>query len=123
MKIVFSKQIIKKELGSKPNENDFIIIRKWYEKWVYESIKWESLPFGSRLIKVYATTVSWARRIVYLVDSESGDVFFLFLRTKNDKIGSNITIKNPEFKKKLQEYLVILAKDLENDNFNVMELS
>jgi len=123
MKIVFSKRIIQKELGMKPTEDDFLVIRKWYEKWIYESIKWESLPVGSRLIKVYATTVTWARRIVYLIDVKSGDVFFLFLRTKNDRIGSNITINNPEFKKKLQEYLTILFEDLENDNFQVMEIS
>lgn len=57
------------------------------------------------------------------MDTESGDVFFLFFRTKNDRIGSNITINNPEFKKKLQEYLVILFEDLEEDSFQVMEIS
>lgn len=57
------------------------------------------------------------------MDAESGDVFFLFFRTKNDKIGSNITISNPDFKKKLQEYLAILFEDLEEDNFEVMEIS
>ncbi|MDD2916794.1 MAG: hypothetical protein PHH70_03035 [Candidatus Gracilibacteria bacterium] len=123
MKIVFSKRLIRKELGAKPTEDDFLVIRKGYEKGIYESIKGESLPLGSRLIKVYATTVSGARRIVYLIDIESGDVFFLFFRTKNDRIGSNLTINNPEFKKKLQEYLAILFEDLENDNFQVMEIS
>ena len=123
MKIVFSKRILRKELGTNPTKDDFLVIRKWYEKWIYESIKWESLPLGSRLIKVYATTVSGARRIVYLMDVESGDVFFLFLRTKKDKLGMNITINNPEFKKKLQEYLVILFEDLESNNFQVMEIS
>jgi hypothetical protein len=78
---------------------------------------------GSRLIKVYATVISGARRIVYLVDSKSGDAFFLFFRTKNDRIGSNVTINNPEFKKKLKEYLNILFEDLNNDNFEVFEIN
>lgn len=60
--------------------------------------------------------------MVHLLDVASGDVFFLFYRTKNDRIGENITIKNPEFKKKLQEYLAILFKDLKNDDFEVMEI-
>lgn len=77
---------------------------------------------GTKLIKIYATTVGGARRMVHLVDAASGDVFFLFYRTKNDRIGENITIRNPEFKKKLQEYLVILFEDLKDDNFDVMEL-
>ncbi len=51
----------------------------------------------THLIKVYSTTVSGARRIVYLMDTVSGDAFFLFFRTKNDPIGSNITIHNPVF--------------------------
>lgn len=63
-----------------------------------------------------------ARRMVHLLDVASGDVFFLFYRTKNDRIGENITIKNPEFKKKLQEYLAILFEDLKNDDFEVMEI-
>lgn len=79
------------------------------------------MPIGSRLIKVYATTTQGARRIVYLIDVQSGDVFFLFLRSKNDRLGENITIKNPEFKKKLEEYLAILAEDIGGDNFDILE--
>lgn len=60
--------------------------------------------------------------MVHLLDVASGDVFFLFYRTKNDRIGENITIKNPEFKKKFQEYLAILFEDLKNDDFEVMEI-
>lgn len=80
------------------------------------------MPVGTKLIKIYATTVGGARRMVHLVDVASGDVFFLFYRTKNDRIGENITIKNPEFKRKLQEYLVILFEDLENDDFDTVDI-
>lgn len=59
--------------------------------------------------------------MVHLADHETGDVFFLFFRTKNDRIGENITIKNPEFKKKLKEYLGILFEDLENDDFDTVD--
>jgi hypothetical protein len=72
---------------------------------------------------VYATTVSGARRIVYLFDIVTHDVFFLFLRTKNDRIGENISIKNPEFKKKLKEYLLILSEDLLHDEYETIDCS
>ena len=52
-----------------------------------------------------------------MVDTQSGDAFFLFYRTKSDSIGSNVTIKNPEFKKRLKEYLMILFEDLERGDF------
>lgn len=41
------------------------------------------------------------------------DAFFLFYRSKNDKIGKNITINNPEFRKMLHTYLALLEADIE----------
>ncbi len=84
-----------------------------YEEGIFVAIKGESLPKGSRLIKLYATTVEGARRIVFLVDIETGTGFFLFYRSKNDSIGKNISIKNPEFKKRLLHYLDLLSTDIQ----------
>ena len=39
MKIVLSKRILRKELGPKPKENDLLIIRKSYEKGIFNTIK------------------------------------------------------------------------------------
>ena len=76
------------------------------------SIKGEELPKGSRLVKLYVTTIAGARRIVFLVDVETGTGFLLFYRGKNDTIGKNITIKNPVFRKRLLQYLDLLQSDL-----------
>lgn len=122
MKIIFSKKIKRKELGSNPSKLDIEIILSSLKKWIFDKINWDNLPSNSNLIKIYMTTIAWARRIVFLVDNISWDVFFLFYRTKNDKIGENISIKNTEFKKKLNEYLEILFKDISEDNFEIIEI-
>jgi hypothetical protein len=53
------------------------------------------------LIKVYATSKTGAKRIVFLLETATTDRFFLFYRDKDDEIGKNVTIKNPLFKKTL----------------------
>lgn len=75
-------------------------------------IKGEALPKGSRLVKLYVTTIAGARRIVFLVDVETGTGFLLFYRGKGDAIGKNITIKNPAFRKRLPQYLDLLQSNI-----------
>jgi hypothetical protein len=86
---------------------------------IFTVIKGENLPAGSRLIKVYATTVGGARRIVFLLDVLSNDAFLLFYRSKKDKIGKNITIQNQEFKKMLLKYLDLLGLDIDSGSVDV----
>ena len=58
-----------------------------------------------------------------LVLDEAIDVgHFLFYRKKEDTIGKNVSIKNPQFKKALQQYLRLWEKDVENDDFEIIEL-
>lgn len=83
-----------------------------YAKGIAVPIKGTSLPKGSRLVKLYVTTAEGARRIVFLVDVESGTGFLLFYRGKNDAIGRNITIKKSLFKKRLLRYLDLLQSDI-----------
>lgn len=83
-----------------------------YAEGIMVAIKGDALPKGSRLVKLYVTTVAGARRIVFLVDVETGTGFFLFYRGKNDPIGTNITIKNPVFRKRLHIYLDLLHADI-----------
>ncbi len=61
-------------------------------------IKGEGIPRGTRLLKASATSSKGARRIVFLMEVEGGDLFLLFYSDKKDKIGANITIKNKTFK-------------------------
>ena len=60
--------------------------------------------------------------IVFLVDVVSNDAFFLFYRSKKDKIGKNITIQNQDFKKILYSYLSLLDTDLEIGNIDVYKI-
>lgn len=83
-----------------------------YAEGIMVPIKGEALPKGSRLVKLYVTTIAGARRIVFLVDVETSTGFFLFYRGKNDTIGKNITIKNPAFRKRLLQYLDLLQADI-----------
>ncbi len=119
MKIVFSHKIIKKERLS---ENDIKEIVKNISKGLFIFIKGKNLPKHSKLAKIYSTTIKGAKRIVILIETASGDSFFLFYRSKKDKIGVNITIKNPEFKKNLQKHLIILGEDIGNNNYSVFEI-
>src|SRR5439155_325274 len=113
MKVVFAKSIQKKEFSrGLILQSDLEIILHAYAKGIFTAIKGESLPKGSRLIKLYVTTVSEAKRIVFLLEVGTGTGFFLFYRGKNDALGKNISIKNPAFKKRLLQYLDLLRHDI-----------
>lgn len=113
MTVVIAHSIRRKEFKQgKISPMDLEIILGSYAEGIMVSIKGEALPKGSRLVKLYVTTIAGARRIVFLVDVETGTGFLLFYRGKNDTIGKNITIKNPVFRKRLLQYLDLLQSDL-----------
>lgn len=120
MKIIFSKSIAKKE---QIDELEKSFLAKAYAKGIFTIIKGEYLPKHSRLIKLYLTTRQGAYRAVFLVDMFSGDGFFLFYRSKNDKIGKNITIQNTNFKITLNKYLFLLKQDIQRKNYEIFEAS
>lgn len=122
MKVVIGKSIRRKEFkrGNISTE-DLRVILHGYAKGIHTPIKGEALPKGSRLIKLYVTTVGGAKRIVFLVDVETSVGYFLFFRSKNDAIGGNISIKNPVFRKKLLQYLDVLDADMETGNVMVYD--
>lgn len=80
MNVVFAQSICKKEfLRGQIPPADLQTILEGYAGGISVAIKGDSLPKGSRLIKIYVTTVQGARRIVFLVDVESGTGFFSLL--------------------------------------------
>jgi len=122
MAVIIARSILKKERKqSQMADSDREVIIRAFEEGIGVSIKGESLPKGSRVLKVYASTVKGARRIVYLVDVSSGDEFFLFYRSKNDSIGENISIKNLAFKNTLLNYLELLDADIDRGEVDVYE--
>ncbi len=118
--IVFAKRLIKNE---KLTTLDIETIFKICQKGIFTKIKGTKIPTNSNLIKVYATTVSGARRLVFVLDEKIKVGYFLFFRRKDDEIGKNISIKNPKFKKLLIKYLAIWNEDMENDDFEVVRLN
>lgn len=97
------------------------IVVKAFKKGMYTIIKGISLPKNTNTYKVYATTIHGARRILYLVNTQTGDAGLLLYRSKNDKIGSNMSVKNPEFCHVLKKYLRIFSQDLESGNIEIYE--
>lgn len=118
-RIVFARQILKKE---KITQKDIGVILKVCGKYIFQRIKGENLPTEYSLIKIYVTTIEGARRLVLILDESIQVGHFLFYRKKEDPIGKNISIKNPEFKKALQQYLKLWDEDMEKDNFEIVEL-
>lgn len=113
MIVVIAESIRRKEFGhGQIARSDLETILRSYGEGIYVTIKGDSLPKKSRLIKLYATTIEGARRLVFLVDVETTTGFLLFYRSKNDSVGKNISIKNPEFKRQLLRYLDLLHSDI-----------
>ncbi len=117
--IVFAKSLIKKE---NITSQEKAVIIKVCQKSIFTKIKGQNMPNNSSLIKIYVTTLNGARRLVLILDEEIDVGYFLFFRKKDDSIGKNISIKNSEFKKALQQYLKLLDKDMDNNNFEIIKL-
>ena len=123
MAVIISHSIKRKEFKKGMTQTDLQMILHGFQEGIFTLIKGENLPKGSRLIKVFSTTVAGARRIVFLVDVAGNDAFFLFYRSKKDKIGKNISIQNQEFRKVLHKYLALLSADIGSgalDAYNIL---
>jgi len=117
MKIILSKGICKAEFGGAPTSQDAEVLLRSANIDLATAIKGEGLPKGTRLLKVYATSTEGARRIVHLLVVDDETLFLLFYRDKKDKVGANISLKNPAFKKQLHKHLDILASDIAQGDF------
>lgn len=75
------------------------------------------------LKKIYLTSVGGAGRAVFLLQISSRKSVLVMIRAKNDKkIGANMTIDNPKFKKALDKNLDLILSDLVKGNFEEYEL-
>ena len=72
----------------------------------------KGLPAGTRLLKAYATSPRRAKRVVYLLVIDGRDLFLLFYRGKDDPLGRNVSLSNPEFRKALDTHLNLLEADI-----------
>jgi len=120
MPLLLSNRIRKQEFGATLSPSDRDIIIRYARADLATPIAGAGLPADTRLLKAYATSKGGARRIVYLLSVKEGDLFLLFFRDKNDKVGKNVTIKNPDFKKQLLKHLDLLASDIESGNYEIL---
>jgi hydroxymethylglutaryl-CoA reductase len=122
MSLIIGDSIRQKEFGAEIPDTDREVIFRSARVDLAKSIKGDQLPRGTRLLKASATSPNGARRIVFLMEVEEGDLFLLFYRSKKDAVGANMTIQNKAFKTQLDKHLNALKKDLNSGKFEVLDI-
>lgn len=83
-----------------------------------ENIKSSHKISSTSLRKLYLTSKAGAARAIFLLTIGNGKSALVMIRMKNDKqIGSNMTVKNPKFKKILDKNIDAIVKDIESGNY------
>jgi len=121
MNVIITDGILKKEFPKGITENEKIVILRKAKSETTVAIKGINMPANTTLLKGYATSDEGTRRIVYLLRNASGQFILLFYRSKKDKIGENITIKNTVFANTLTKYLEIVLKDISENKFTILK--
>jgi hypothetical protein len=131
MNIIVPHQIRKKELGGEVTVEVRKLFAKLKEKPALAAgISAPGLPSRTTLHKVYATTESGARRLLFfcrrpMPAQASGGVpqtpaattdrwVLLFYRNKSDSVGKNMSPNNAEFTRQLAKNLSLAIQDLAN---------
>ena len=122
MSLIIGNSIRQKEFGAEIPVPDLEVILRSARVDLTTAIKGEGLPRGTRLLKAYATSPNGARRLVFLLEVNEGDLFLLFYRDKKDAVGANMTIQNKSFKTQLNKHLSSLFDDLDAGDFEVFDL-
>jgi hypothetical protein len=113
--LFISQRIRKREFGEVIPPADKAALLKGARVCLTEAVAGQGLPKGTRLLKAYSTTKQGPRRILYLLVVAEGDLFVLFYRDKQDKVGANMSPKNAEFSAALGTYLDLLRDDIAAD--------
>lgn len=126
MELIITKKVDEKECRPLEREVPLAIIKTAARKalaGIGESIK-SAIPISStKLIKNYLTTPGGAARAIFLLQVGKDQVVLVVLRLKNDKrIGANMTVQNPKFKKVLEQNLDSILSDLEQGKFTKYSL-
>ena len=122
MDIVIPHRIKKKELGGAISGEARKLFAKLKEKpEIAVGLGSPGLPARTTLHKVYATTESGARRLLFFCRHAcAGDPpkterwVLLFYRNKADSVGKNMSPKNPKFVTQLARNLQSALEDLAN---------
>jgi len=88
-----------------------------------KTIKSSSKIPATCLKKIPLTSSKGAGRTVFLLQLKNKKTVLVMIRLKNDKkIGRNMTIQNPKFKKALNKNINLILKDLSKGNYEEFEL-
>ncbi len=112
MGLFIAERIRKREFGKEIPSADKATLLECAVISLAETISGKGLPKGTRLLKGYATTKQGPKRILYLLVVTDDDLFVLFYRDKKDKIGENMSPKNPAFNAALTKHLGLLREDI-----------
>ena len=112
MRVLLSARIRRREFGKAIPAEDLPVIARSARAALAVPIAAKGLPAGTRLPKAYATSPRGAKRVVYLLVLDEGDLFLLFYRSKEDPLGRNVSLSNPEFRKALDTHLNLLEADI-----------
>ena len=115
MRLFVGTSILKREFGGSLPAEAQDVLQRAIKPALLLAIKGAGLPPKTRLLKAFATSRQGPRRIVLLLLVEHDDLFLLFYRPKGDKVGDNISIKNPAFKSALTRHLALLREDIANN--------
>lgn len=75
------------------------------------------------LKKIPITSTGGAGRAMFLLQVVDDKAILIMLRLKNDKkIGENMAIDNPRFKKVFEKNLALLTEDIKNDDYEEFEI-
>lgn len=85
MAVIISESIFETEFGGSLSAHQRDVILRSAYAVLATPIKGENLPKGTRLLKAYATSQEGARRIVYLLEVEGGDLFLLFYKVSENR--------------------------------------
>ena len=123
MRLFIGRSILKREFGGGLPTEALEVLQRAIKPGLLLAIKGAGLPSKTHLLKAYATSRRGPRRIVLLLMVERDDLFLLFYRSKGDKVGDNISIKNPAFKSALTRYLALLRGDIANSAIEEIPLN
>lgn len=112
MGLFIAQSIRKREFGKVIPPADKEALIQGARVCLTETVSGHGLPKGTRLLKAYSTTKQGPRRILYLLVVTEGDLFVLFYRDKQDKVGANMSPKNTEFSAALDKHLDLLRDDI-----------
>ena len=112
MRVLLSARIRRREFGKSIPAEDLPVIARSARAALAVPIAAKGLPTGTRLLKAYATSPRGAKRVVYLLVIDGGDLFLLFYRGKDDPLGRNVSLSNPEFRKALDTHLNLLEEEI-----------